>query len=137
MGKRRRARELALLLLYQREFQKGDLEAILGAFWKEHPVSAEVREFAENLVRGVQENQKFIDGRISKVAEHWSLSRIALVDRNILRIAAYELLYREDIPPKVALNEAIELAKVYGAADSSKFVNGLLDQIMASRHGRP
>lgn len=137
MGKRRRARELALLLLYQREFQKGDFEAILGAFWKEHPASAEVREFAENLVRGVQENQKFIDGRISKVAEHWSLSRIALVDRNILRIATYELLFREDIPPKVALNEAIELAKVYGAADSSKFVNGLLDQIMASRQGRP
>lgn len=135
MGKRRRAREMALLFLYQQEFQRGDLEESLKAFWRERATSGEIKSFAEELVLGVKENQEIIDTQISRAAEHWSLSRIALVDRNIIRIATYELLFRDDTPQKVALNEAIELAKIYGTSDSSRFVNGVLDQIRASRNG--
>ena len=129
MGQRRKARECALLILFQREFRLEPLEQLCAQFWAEHPVPDEGRHYAEALVRGVAERGEIIDAAIQGVAEHWAFERLALVDRNILRLAAYELLFCEDIPPKVAINEAIELAKAYGGEESGRFVNGLLDAL--------
>lgn len=129
MGKRRQAREAALSILYQLEFHPGKLEELLQSFWVEDPPPAEVRAFTEELVRGVLEHGEKIDVLITQHTEHWSLLRIALVDRNILRLATYELLFRKEIPEKVILNEAIEIAKLYGSQDSGRFVNGILDKI--------
>ena len=132
MGKRRKARELAVCLLYQLEFHPNRCARAMETFWAQHPTSPETKEFAHNLVTGVRENLNQIDSLIERFAEHWSLKRIALVEKNILRLGIYELLYREDIPRKVTLNEAIEIAKVYGSADSGKFINGILDRVMNS-----
>ena len=129
MGKRRKARELALMILYELEFQSGEAKAILDAFWQDHLVPPDVRAFTESLVRGTVESGPELDRLIAANAAHWSLARIALVERNILRLAVYELVYRDDIPERVAINEAIELAKLYGSQESGAFVNGVLDQI--------
>jgi len=140
MGKRRKAREIALTVLYELEFQSGDAARVLEEFWKDHPNVPEIKEFADSLVRGTVEHGPEIDALIAANATHWSLTRIALVERNILRLATYELLYRHDIPEKVAINEAIELAKLYGSEESGAFVNGVLDQIrlhLRSRQGTP
>jgi N utilization substance protein B len=93
-----------------------------------------VQSFAEALVRGVADKTAELDQIIQANAAHWSLARIAPVERNILRLAAYELLYRDDIPERVAINEAIELAKLYGSEESGAFVNGILDQIRLHLH---
>ena len=129
MGKRRKARETALMVLYELEFRSGDAARVLEEFWKEHPSLPEVKEFADSLVCGTVEHGPEIDALIAANATHWSLARIALVERNILRLATYELLNRQDVPEKVAINEAIELAKLYGSEESGAFVNGILDQI--------
>lgn len=89
----------------------------------------EVRLYAEKIVKGVLDNLEKIDPMVERYAENWSMERMAYVDRNILRLAAFEIVYCDDIPVKVAINEAVELAKRYGEADSSKFVNGILDHI--------
>ena len=132
MGSRRKARECALQLLYQGEFSP----TVAGgngpwtSFEEDSMLpSAEVRTFAEELVQGVLSNEAAIDERIRSVSTNWKLERMALVDRNILRIAAYELMYRTEIPRKVSLNEAIEIAKRFGTEDSSSFINGILDKI--------
>jgi len=130
MGKRRRARELAVCLLYQLEFHREKPSKAIQMFWSNHPASSETKEFAQGLVEGVRENLERIDSVIQRYAENWSLQRIAMVERNILRVGIYELLFRQDIPPKVAVNEAIEVAKQYGSADSGKFINGILDRVM-------
>jgi N utilization substance protein B len=132
MGKRRKAREFALMMLYELEFRPGEADRLLKGFWQEHPTAPEVQSFAESLVRGTLEHAAEIDRQVAGHAAHWSLARIAPVERNILRLAAYELLYRHDIPEKVAINEAIELAKLYGSEESGAFVNGILDQIRMS-----
>lgn len=132
MGKRRRARELALSLLYQLEFHPGRPQEAMEDFWAQHPSLPEAKEFASSLVLGVRERIDQIDSIIQRFTEHWSLQRIALVERNILRLGIYELLFRDDIPKKVALNEAIEIAKLYGSEDSGKFINGILDRVMNS-----
>ena len=129
MGKRHRARELALMILYELEFRPGDIRGLLVDFWKARAVVPEVREFADSLVGGVVEHLAALDETIAKNAAHWSLARIAPVERNILRLATYELLQRYDIPERVVINEAIELAKVYGSEESGAFVNGILDHI--------
>ncbi len=130
MGKRRKGRTFALMILYELEFRPGDAERVLKEFWQDHPQQpGEVQAFADSLVRGALEHAPEIDGLIARNAAHWSLARIAVVERNILRLAAFELLYRHDIPEKVAINEAIELAKLYGSQESGAFVNGILDQI--------
>jgi N utilization substance protein B len=134
MGKRRKARELALMLLYELDFRPGDLSAVLREFWRDRAAPPDVRAFAEALVRGTAERCAELDGVIQTNAAHWSLARIAPVERNILRLAAYELLYRDDIPERVAINEAIELAKLYGSEESGAFVNGILDQIRLHLH---
>lgn len=129
MGKRRKARELTLMILYELEFRPGEVKTILEGFWQDHPVPEDVRVFTESLVRGTVESGPELDRLIAANAAHWSLARIALVERNILRLAAYELLFRDDIPERVTINEAIELAKLYGSQESGAFVNGILDQI--------
>ncbi|MGH7411018.1 MAG: transcription antitermination factor NusB [Candidatus Methylomirabilis sp.] len=132
MGKRHRARGLALSCLYQFEFHPLEgLEDRLQAFWEEYPlIKPDVRSFAEELIRGTTGQRTSIDALLSSHIEHWTLSRLALVDLCILRLAAYELLFHEQTPPKVAIDEAIELAKAFGGKDSGAFVNGILDKIL-------
>jgi len=134
MGKRRKGREFALMILYELEYQPGQLGRILKDFWQDRTVPPEVRAFADSLAQGTFEHGPELDGLITGSASHWHLGRIAPVERNILRLAAYELLYCHDVPEKVAINEAIELAKLYGSQESGAFVNGILDQIRIHLH---
>ena len=122
------------MLLYELDFRPSDLAAVLREFWRDRVVPPEVRAFADDLVRGTAEKIAELDATIEANAAHWSLARIAPVERNILRLAAYELLFRDDIPERVAINEAIELAKLYGSEESGAFVNGILDQIRLHLH---
>ena len=131
MGKRRKGREVALQFLYQLDLHGADDPTPYeDEFWERHPVDPATRIFAESLVRGSKQHQSKTDQLITQYAEHWDLERMAVVDRNILRLAVYELLWQPDVPPKVAINEAIELAKKFGTAESSRFINGLLDRIL-------
>jgi len=134
MRKRTRARELALQVLYQVDIRKEDPSALLEDFWQQKISSKEdltvsIKEFATSLVEGVLKNLDSIDKVISSYAENWQLDRMAIIDRNIMRMATFELLYVDDIPPKVSINEAVDLAKKYGDTESGKFVNGILDKI--------
>lgn len=134
-GTRRRGRELALQALYQRDVTGGEGGAAAGELWRhfDEPDSApapdEARAFAAELVSGVLETRERLDALIGTAAENWRLERLSQIDRNILRIGAYELLYRPDVPPSVAIDEAIEIAKRFGSDDSATFVNGVLDQV--------
>jgi len=129
-GKRRKAREIALQFLYQLDQNSADDPAPYEAdFWQRHPVDPDTRAFAESLVRGSKARQATIDAIIARSAEHWELERMAVVDRNILRLGVYELLEEPNVPPKVAINEAIEIAKKFGTAESGRFINGVLDRI--------
>ena len=139
MGNRRRARECALQLLYDLEFNVtqdgGPLHQRVANFWvtlDDSKINDEIRNFTEGLVHGVRDNDEAIDKLIQSASTNWKMERMAVVDRNILRIATFELRYMKDIPPKVSLNEAIEIAKRYGTGDSSAFINGILDKISAS-----
>ena len=145
MRKRTRSREFALQILYEIDVAGPELDAALEDFWLDRSDLAlsnsekeaveqdkhepEIREYTERLVRGTLEKLSSVDPTIERYAENWEMDRMACVDRNILRLAAFEMLFVEDIPVKVAINEAVELAKRYGEADSSKFVNGILDRI--------
>ncbi len=129
MGKRRRAREIALQVLYEMEVTRKDSDEALADFWESHPTGEEVCSFATKLVTGTVENLSSIDALLGKHADNWDLDRMAAVDRNILRFATYELLFLDGIPPKVTINEAIEIAKKYSTQDSGRFVNGILDGI--------
>ena len=129
MRKRTQAREYALQILYQIDVRNDPEDKILVDFWKNIETEPEVSDFAAKLVIGTIRNKKKIDEMISKYASNWKLSRMAVIDRNVLRMAAYELLYCEDIPPKVSINEAVDLAKKFGDTESGKFVNGILDKI--------
>ena len=130
MRKRTRAREYALQILYAVDITKDDPGDCVRRFWEgNEESSAEVKKFAAGLVLGVSDNKKEIDRMIAKYATNWKLDRMAVIDRNVLRFAAYELLYAKDIPPKVSINEAIDIAKKFGGPDSGKFVNGVLDKI--------
>jgi N utilization substance protein B len=128
--KRTKARERALQALYQIDVASTDLDEALSRFWRSfEPVEREVREMAEALVRGVAQHRREIDDAIETVSTNWRLDRMAKVDRNVLRLAAHELLHRPDVPVKVAINEAIELGKKYGSESSGAFVNGVLDKM--------
>ena len=132
MLERSRARRQALQILYQRDITGESGAVILGTGSYSHE-DGEPDEFCRSLVLGTEERLPEIDEMIGEVSENWAVSRMPLVDRNILRLAAYEILYVADVPASVSINEAVELAKVYGGEDSSKFVNGVLGKI-ASRH---
>jgi len=130
MRKRTKAREYALQILYAVDITKDDPKECIGRFWSGNDESSEeVKAFAGEIVLGVYDNIKKIDSLLAKYATNWQLDRMAVIDRNVLRLATYELLFMEDIPPKVSINEAIDIAKKFGGADSGKFVNGVLDKI--------
>jgi len=154
MGKRREARERAVQFLFQHELNPPEnLELALAQFWNSQRAAAieeekgaakwgettelppptveeaETRLFAEPLIRGVLEHREAIDEHIRKHARNWDFQRIASVDRNVMRLAIYEMLHREDIPPVVSINEAVDIAKKFSTQDSGKFVNGILDKV--------
>ncbi|RJP17566.1 MAG: transcription antitermination factor NusB [Candidatus Abyssobacteria bacterium SURF_5] len=129
MGSRRKSREKALQILFQLDFNKSDIETVLRDFWKSNPTGDKVKSFTETLVRGAFEFRKPIDELISSTVENWSIDRLNSVDRAILRFATYELVYLPDIPPKVTINEAVEIAKAFGTDESGGFINGVLDKI--------
>ncbi len=155
MGSRHEAREWALQFLFQSEFNRADsLDEGFQLFWqhqdeesppahapggapatptesagREDRLRAKARMFAEELARGVIAHHPEIDPLIARHAEHWEIDRMGTVDRNAMRIAVYEMLYRHDIPPVVSINEAVDLAKAYSSIESGKFVNGILDRI--------
>ncbi|HEY2744735.1 MAG TPA: transcription antitermination factor NusB [Polyangia bacterium] len=139
MGTRRRAREFALQILYQLDVQALSDDQAIAMYWKNFAASAEaegasvadlgeIQPFAERLVRGVREHLGELDAQIQGASKNWRLERMARVDRNLIRLGLYELKYADDVPAKVAINEAIEIAKRYGTHESSAFVNGILDR---------
>lgn len=154
MGKRREGRERAVQFLFQHDLNPpDDIERALNEFWESQRAAAiagdkgkatwgqpielppptagetEMRLFAEPLIRGTLQHRDAIDGTIMQHVKNWELHRIAAVDRNILRLAIYEMLHREDIPPVVSINEAVDIAKKFSTEDSGKFVNGILDKV--------
>jgi len=133
LRKRTQAREYALHILYQIDITGDPASAVLDQFWRDNECEEGVRDFAAQLVKGSSENLAEIDTIISKHSEHWKLFRMAAIDRGILRLATYEMLYRNDIPPKATINEAVEMAHKYSTPDSGKFINGILDKIMTLR----
>ena len=137
MRKRTLARECALQILYQLEMNPVPLQEALPAFWAEHTeFSEDTRRFTEMLVQGSLEHREEIDKIILKATENWQLDRMAAIDRNILRFSTYELLYIDDIPRKVTINEAVNLAKKFSQEESGKFVNGVLDKINHTEKSR-
>jgi N utilization substance protein B len=154
MGKRREARERAVQFLFQHDLNPpADLDRALDEFWESQRAAAiaeekgpatwgqevelpppstgeaEMRLFAEPLIRGTVRHRDEADEHIKKHVKNWELHRIAAVDRNILRLAIYEMLHRDDIPPVVSINEAVDIAKKFSTQDSGKFVNGILDKV--------
>ena len=129
MGKRRRAREAAIQYHFWRDLQGGNEPERIDDFFEFCPVKPSVREFAQPLIEGMVAQLPEVDERICRYCENYEFKRISAVDRNILRLAIYEMLFRDDIPPVVSINEAIELAKTFGGAESGRFVNGILDRV--------
>ncbi len=129
MGRRRKAREDTLRILFRLEFEKKQIKKTLDQYWKSKKASEEIKEYSTWLVNGVISDQAKIDNIIQQVSEHWRISRMALVDRNILRMAVFELLYEENIAPAIVINEAIEIAKKYSGEEAATFVNGILDAV--------
>ncbi|MDD2927371.1 MAG: transcription antitermination factor NusB [Candidatus Omnitrophica bacterium] len=137
MRKRTLAREYALQVLYQLDITSDVPKNALENFWsnrKDEEIDAVLKEFSSELVRGVVQNLEEIDKKIVKYAANWQLKRMAVVDRNIMRLGCFELLYREDIPPKVSINEAVELAKKFSGIESGKFVNAILDKVKLEKN---
>jgi transcription antitermination protein NusB len=137
MGDRRQARELALQALFSFDMEKAfpyqDFEENLTAFCanNEETLTKSVKPFFLELVKGVNENHSKIDALLNKYSKHWKISRMPVVDRNIMRIATLEFMQYSDIPYSVTINEAVEIGKKYGTRDSGAFVNGVLDRIKA------
>ncbi len=129
MGRRRKSREFALQVLYQLNITQQDVLTALTQFQEHFLSNGKADEFLKRLVLGVLEHCQELDRLIEQYSENWRLDRINMIDRNILRIALFELFYCEDIPPKVTINEAIDLGKRYGSEDSGSFINGILDRI--------
>jgi N utilization substance protein B len=131
MGVRREGREAAVQFLYQRDINPASELADLQVFYKMRGLSPAARRFCDTLVPGVLTSQDSIDALIKDHADNYELHRISAVDRNILRLAIFEMLHCPEVPPVVSINEAIEIAKKYSTDDSGKFVNGVLDRIRA------
>lgn len=130
MRKRTQAREAALQILYQHEMNPGPVRELLDNYWENNDaVTPDVKGFAEQIVCGTLQHVAELDQLIKKAAQNWDLERMAVLDRNILRFAVYELLFVEDVPPKVTINEAVNIAKRFSQEESGKFVNGVLDHI--------
>jgi transcription antitermination factor NusB len=129
MGNRRKAREFALKVLFHMEFNPEPPEETFNLISKHFGISETIRSFSKELITGVYENKGVLDDIIRKSSKNWKLERMSRADRSILRIGAFEILFRQDIPPKVSIDEAVELGKKYGTEDSSSFINGILDNI--------
>lgn len=129
MRNRSKSRECALQMLYQLDIRKANPSEIVDAFWDESETGQDVREFAQQLFIGTAKHLPDLDKLIASHADNWDMKRMAVIDRNILRLGTFELLHGEDAPPKVCINEAIELAKRFGDTESGKFINGILDAI--------
>lgn len=128
MSGRHEGRTLAVQFLFQRDINTGDLEEALKLFFENHPAGKKVHAFAGELIRGVEANRPDLDRKLQSFAEHWDLNRMGGVDRNVMRVALFEMLHREDIPPVVSINEAVDLAKELSSDESGRFVNGILDR---------
>jgi len=133
--RRRKARELALRMLYQVETNSDDPELALTNYCETFPYQQDIIDYARRLLSGIKQYQDMIDTKIVAASEHWRLDRITYVDRNILRVGIYEMLFAPDVPPKVSIDEAIELGKKYGNEDSRVFINGILDKVMREYYG--
>jgi N utilization substance protein B len=137
-SRRRQAREFALQILYQHSAGADALETSIASFWESQGVAQpDIRAFAEELVRGAERHRDSTDERIREASENWDPARMAAIDRAILRLAIFELLHRDDIPPKVSMNEYIEIAKKFSTEDSGSFVNGILDRIWREHGAAP
>jgi N utilization substance protein B len=129
MGQRRKARECALQILFQFEFNAGDPKSLVKVYWEHQKASREVREYGTWIVEKILDHGVDIDRAIQSASKNWRLARMAVVDRNILRIAVAELLYEKTLVPAIVMNEAIEIAKRYSGEESAVFVNGVLDAV--------
>ena len=129
MGKRRSSRELALKFLYQFELNGGDLDEQIKLFLERNSSQEDVANFMKELVVSLIDKMEEIDEIIQKFSDHWILDRMTVIDRNILRMGTCELLFNFSTPPKVVINEAIDIAKKYGNEDSPEFINGILDKV--------
>jgi transcription antitermination factor NusB len=129
MGKRRRARELAIQVLFNMEFSPDDPDKVFDLICENFASGKSIQPFSRELVLGVCKNRKSIDSLISRSSKNWRLERMSRLDRCILRLSAFEILFMEDIPPKVSIDEAVELGKRFGGEDSGGFINGVLDNI--------
>jgi N utilization substance protein B len=136
MHQRRKAREAALQVLYELEVLRIDVKEGMELFWNHFEAPEEAKPFASRLIEGTWNNREEIDALISSCSENWTISRMSKVDKTILRMAVYELLHCHDIPPKVTLNEAIDLGKIFGSENSGSFINGILDAIYIKIHGK-
>ena len=130
MGARRKARELALQMLYQHDLSGNTADAVIGTFEDLQKSKANTREFATRIFRGTLDHLAQIDEMIVAQADNWRLERMAVVDRNIIRMSVYEFLHESDTPKLVIIDEAIEIAKKFGTQKSSQFINGILDGIL-------
>lgn len=130
MGKRRKAREGALQILFQLEFDNSQPEETLKQFWISQKSSAETKGYTQQLINGITAHQEEIDRTIQSGSENWRVSRMPIVDRNILRMAVFELFYEKSLAPAIVINEAIEIAKKFGSDKSSPFINGVLDGLL-------
>lgn len=133
MGTRRKGREIALQMLYQIDITGISPDRALQEFKNHFKVKKESWSFAEELIKGICKRMKETDALIEGESEHWKLGRMSVTDRNILRLAVFELLHMEGIPSKVTINEAIELGKLYGTEESGAFINGILDKVFKHR----
>lgn len=128
MTARHESRLLAVQFLFQRDFNPDDFEQALAQFWADQKPAKRVRTFAESLIRGVEAHKPEIDRLIQACADNWDLRRMGGVDRNVMRVAVYEMMFCPDIPPAVSIDEAVELAKELSSDESGRFVNGILDR---------
>ncbi len=128
-GKRREGRQAAMQYLFAHDVHGQSSTPESQAFWDLHMAKPDVREYAERLIKGILAHREEVDARIASVLQNFSFERLGTVDRNILRLAVYELLHEQDVPRPVVINEAIEIAKVFGDTQTRVFVNGVLDRI--------
>ncbi len=127
--KRRRGREHSLKILYMIDMRGEEPNNLIDEYWNWNKEEGEIKDFTERIVKGVLENKKFIDEKISSAIVNWDFNRLNFIDRNILRIGTYEIFFEKEIPIPVSINESIEIAKKYGTEDSPKFINGVLHKI--------
>ena len=137
MGKRREARESTLQILFQLEFNDSDAEQVFHLYWKDKKASKEVKDYCHWLIKGIASHKESIDRSIQSVSEHWRLSRMPVVDRNILRMAVFELFHETDVAPAIIINEAIEIAKKFSSEQAAVFVNGILDTLRKNKEKGP